>query len=72
MDDGPGRLVTDAGVPVAAILPEEGVVLEDGTTINASTVICNADPKRFLTMVEDIPARYERRLRDWEIRSPVV
>ena len=60
------------GVPVARILPEEGVVLEDGTTIGARTVICNADPKRFLSMVDEIPAGYEQRLRDWKIRSPVV
>ena len=33
------------GVPVAAIEPEAGVVLEDGTRIRARTVLCNADPK---------------------------
>jgi phytoene dehydrogenase-like protein len=60
------------GVPVAEILPEEGVVLEDGTRIEASTVICNADPKRLLGMVADLPADYEQRLADWKIRSPVV
>ena len=32
-------------VPVARIIPGEGVELEDGTTIRARTVISNADPK---------------------------
>ena len=62
-----------AGVPVAEILPEEGVRLEDGTLIRARTVICNADPKRAL-------ADGRRACRptsssaceDWKIRSPVV
>jgi phytoene dehydrogenase-like protein len=35
-------------------------------------VICNADPKRLLAMVEELPSDYEQRLRDWKIRSPVV
>jgi phytoene dehydrogenase-like protein len=60
------------GVPVAEILPAEGVVLEDGTRIHASTVICNADPKRLLQLVDDLPTEFEQRLRDWKIRSPVV
>ncbi|MDA0185419.1 NAD(P)/FAD-dependent oxidoreductase [Solirubrobacter phytolaccae] len=60
------------GVPVARITPGEGVTLEDGTTISARTVLCNADPKRALTMLQDIPADYEQRLTDWKIRSPVV
>ena len=61
-----------AGVEVAEILPEEGVRLEDGTLIRARTVVCNADPKRALTMVSDLPPEFEQRLRDWKIRSPVV
>jgi phytoene dehydrogenase-like protein len=61
-----------AGVPVQEILPGEGVRLEDGTFITATTVLCNADPKRLLTMVEQMPAEFAQRLRDWKIRSPVV
>jgi phytoene dehydrogenase-like protein len=61
-----------AGVPVAEILPEEGVRLEDGSLIRARTVVCNADPKRALGMLSDLPAEFEQRLRDWKIRSPVV
>jgi phytoene dehydrogenase-like protein len=60
------------GVPVAEILPGEGVVLEDGTRIEAGTVICNADPKRLLNMVPELPAAYRDRLEAWKIRSPVV
>ena len=42
-------------VPVARILPGEGVELEDGTTIRARTVICNADPKVALRLLGDAP-----------------
>ena len=45
------------GVPVAQILPDEGVVLEDGTTIHATTVVCNADPKVALRLLGDARAR---------------
>ncbi|MDA0168286.1 NAD(P)/FAD-dependent oxidoreductase [Solirubrobacter taibaiensis] len=61
-----------AGVPVSAITPGEGVTLEDGTFIRARTVLCNADPKRALTMLTDIPDDYRARLEAWQIRSPVV
>lgn len=60
------------GVPVAAITPGEGVTLEDGTVIRARTVLCNADPKRALTMLTEIPDDYRARLDAWKIRSPVV
>jgi phytoene dehydrogenase-like protein len=60
------------GVPVGEILPEQGVRLEDGTLIEAGTVICNADPKRLLNLVSELPAEFEQRLEDWKIRSPVV
>src|SRR3954465_8515031 len=62
------------GVPVAAILPGEGVQLEDGTTIRARTVVCNADPKVLLRMLDgqDVPADYRARLEAWKVRSPVV
>jgi phytoene dehydrogenase-like protein len=62
------------GVPVARILPGEGVVLEDGTRIAARTVVCNADPKVALRLLEgqDVPPDYRRRLEAWKVRSPVV
>jgi phytoene dehydrogenase-like protein len=66
--------VLAAGVPVAAVLPGEGVVLEDGTPIRARSVLCNADPKVALRLLEgqDVPADYRARLETWKIRSPVV
>ncbi len=62
------------GVPVGKILPGEGVVLEDGTTIRATTVISNADPKVTQRLLEgqDVPAAYRDRLEAWKVRSPVV
>jgi phytoene dehydrogenase-like protein len=64
--------VLAAGVPVGEIVPGEGVRLEDGTFIAAPTVVSNADPKRVLGMVADMPADYRARLEAWDIRSPVV
>jgi len=40
-----------AGVPVAAILPGEGVLLEGGERIAARTVVSNADPRQTLRML---------------------
>jgi phytoene dehydrogenase-like protein len=40
-----------AGVPVAQILPGEGVLLECGEKISAPIVISNADPRRTLAML---------------------
>jgi phytoene dehydrogenase-like protein len=40
-----------AGVPVARIMPGEGVLLEGGERINAHTVISNADPRRTVDML---------------------
>ena len=40
-----------AGVPVARILPGEGVRLDDGTVIHAPVVISNADPRVTLRLL---------------------
>ncbi len=66
--------VIACGVPVAEIVPGEGVTLEDGTSIRAATVVCNADPKRLLSMLDghEIDASYRDRLERWKVRSPVV
>src|SRR3954468_13365445 len=61
-----------AGVPVAEIEPGTGVRLEDGTLIRARTIICNADPKRALGLLTEIPDDYRARLEAWKVRSPVV
>jgi phytoene dehydrogenase-like protein len=60
------------GVPVAEIIPGEGIRLEDGTLIEAATILCNADPKRALDMLTDVPGDYRDRLEAWKVRSPVV
>ena len=63
------------GVEVAEILPGEGVRLAGGELLRARTVVCNADPKRALGMLEGsgaVPAPYQERLEAWQIRSPVV
>jgi phytoene dehydrogenase-like protein len=61
-------------VPVGAIIPGEGVELEDGSRIRARTVLCNADPKRALHLLEgqDLPETFADRLRGWKVRSPVL
>jgi phytoene dehydrogenase-like protein len=63
-----------AGVPVARIVPGEGVELESGELIRARSVLSNADPKRVLGMLpgDALPADYRERLEEWEVRSPVV
>jgi phytoene dehydrogenase-like protein len=66
--------VLAAGVPVAEVLPGEGVRLDDGTLIRARTVVSNADPKRLLGLLpgDAVPPAYRSRLEAWDIRSPVV
>lgn len=66
--------VLATGVPVGEVLPGEGVRLEDGTFVAAGTVVCNADPKRLMTMLAAgaAPPDYRRRIEEWDIRSPVV
>jgi phytoene dehydrogenase-like protein len=65
-----------AGAPVASIRPGEGVELESGELIRASAVVCNADPKRMLAMLDaggaEPPPAYRARLEDWDVRSPVL
>jgi phytoene dehydrogenase-like protein len=62
-----------AGVPVARIVPGEGVELETGETIRARAVVCNADPKRALAMLgTEAPEAFRERLEAWDVRSPVV
>jgi phytoene dehydrogenase-like protein len=45
--------VVATGVPVARILPGEGVVLEGGETIRARHVVSNADPRATLAMLAE-------------------
>jgi phytoene dehydrogenase-like protein len=43
--------VIATGVPIAQIIPGQGVVLEAGERIHAPIIISNADPRRTLTML---------------------
>ena len=52
--------VLAAGVPVARVLPGEGVELDSGERIAARSVVCNADPKRLRSMLG--PERAAHRL----------
>jgi phytoene dehydrogenase-like protein len=63
-----------AGVPVARILPGEGVQLESGELIRARAVLSNADPKRLRSMLPaaDVPAAFAARLDRWRTSSPVA
>ena len=63
-----------AGVPVARILPGEGVEIESGELIRAPVVVSNADPKRTLAMLgaDAAPAAYRERIEGWRTDSPVV
>jgi phytoene dehydrogenase-like protein len=42
-----------SGVPVAQIIPGEGVCLEGGERMNAPTIVCNADPRKALELLGD-------------------
>ena len=66
--------VLACGVPVSEIVPGEGVTLEDGTFVRAATVVCNADPKRMLSMLDghEVDPTFRERLEGWKVRSPVV
>lgn len=46
-----GGAVIETGIPVAQILPGEGVVLEGGERIHAPVVISNADPRTTLRLL---------------------
>jgi phytoene dehydrogenase-like protein len=62
-----------AGVPVGRIVPGKGVELESGELIRARAVVCNADPKRALAMLDGaVPTAFRERLEAWRVRSPVV
>jgi phytoene dehydrogenase-like protein len=45
--------VVATGVPIAKIVPGEGVVLEGGERINADVVVSNADPRQTLKLLGD-------------------
>jgi phytoene dehydrogenase-like protein len=62
------------GLPVAEILPGEGVRVEGGELLRAPIVVANADPKQVLSLLSPAaaPADFRRRIEAWKVRSPVV
>jgi phytoene dehydrogenase-like protein len=65
--------VVAAGVPVARILPGEGVLLESGERITAPFVISNADPIRTLSMLDgSADAAWEKQVRSVPIQGCTV
>jgi len=61
------------GVPVASIRPGEGVELQDGTEIAARAVVCNADARRALAMLDGgAPAAFRERVEAVPMQSPVL
>ena len=62
-----------SGVPVAEILPGEGVVLEGGERIHAPVVVSNADPRRTLTMLgRAADAAWKKRIEEVPIEGCTV
>lgn len=60
------------GAAVAAIRPGEGVELEDGTLVEASVVISNADPRRALALLDGAATEeFRRRVEAVPMQSPV-
>jgi phytoene dehydrogenase-like protein len=64
--------VLACGLPVAAIEPGVGVRLEGGELVRAAAVVCNADPVRTLSLIDDAPADWRARVEAWDTRSPVL
>ncbi len=65
--------VVASGVPVARIIPGDGVVLDGGERINAPVVISNADPRRTLAMLgETADATWQTRVEGVPIEGCTV
>ena len=57
--------VVATGLPVACILPGEGVELEGGERIHAPVIVSNADPRTALRLLGDAPIRLGERRSNW-------
>ena len=65
--------IVAAGVPVAAILPGEGVLLEGGERIRAKTIISNADPRQTLRLLgEAADAKWQAQVESVPIEGCTV
>jgi phytoene dehydrogenase-like protein len=58
---------------VAQIVPGEAVILQDGTRVQARTIVSNADPRTTLGLLSDsAPATFVDKVRDWRMEGPVL
>jgi phytoene dehydrogenase-like protein len=65
--------VIESGVPVATIVPGEGVRLAGGELIRARVMVANADPVRTLELLDgEVDAAFRARVEAWRIESPVI
>jgi phytoene dehydrogenase-like protein len=65
--------VLACGVPVAAVIPGEGVRLEGGEMLRSKAIVSNADPKRTRSLIEgDVPGGWSTRVSVWRTESPVL
>ncbi|MBV9526348.1 MAG: NAD(P)/FAD-dependent oxidoreductase [Candidatus Dormibacteraeota bacterium] len=61
------------GTPVAAIVPGDGVQLDDGTRVRATRVVSNADPRTTLELCGEHAGRdFRERVDGWRMRGPVI
>jgi len=65
--------VVATGVPVARIIPEQGVVLESGERINAPVIVSNADPRIALRLLgEDADPAWKAKVESIPIEGCTV
>jgi phytoene dehydrogenase-like protein len=58
---------------VAAVFPEQGVELDNGTRISARTVVSNADPRTTLDLVgAAVAPAFSTRVDAWQMQGPVL
>jgi phytoene dehydrogenase-like protein len=74
-----GTAAREAGAVIAtrarvgAVVPHEGVELDDGTRIDAHTVVCNADPRTTLDLLGKAATEdFSKRVQSWRQEGPVL
>lgn len=61
------------GTPVAAILPGQGVQLDDGARVHAGAVVSNADPRTTLELCgAAADTAFRERVEQWRMQGPVI
>jgi phytoene dehydrogenase-like protein len=65
--------VVATGIPVAAIVPGEGIVLENGETVRARCVVSNADPRTTLQLLgQQVDTAWKERVESIPIEGCTV